>query len=118
MLKTKKKKVAKRGNIKAPVIKQLVPKAKAPKTAAPKKTGAAKSVVARIKEVIVSPTNKNEPVLITPLPQKEVRNFGGMPFDSQARLILNTFPADAAEIIGTTENSGAGTVSIPAIAKR
>jgi hypothetical protein len=52
---------------------------------------------------------------MTPLPQKEVRNFGGIPFESQANLIFNTFPADVAEIIGTTENSGAGTVTPPKI---
>lgn len=109
MAKTKKK-----------VVKRVATKTKASKpskatkvTAGAKKT---KSVVQRIREVIVPPATKGEPVLITPLPQKEVRNFGEMPFDSQARLILNTFPADAAEIIGTTNNSGAGTVSPPAVA--
>ncbi|RTL07771.1 hypothetical protein EKK58_01100 [Candidatus Dependentiae bacterium] len=97
--------------------KRAATKAKAPKTKAPKKSGASKSVVARIKEVVVPPATKSEPVLVTPLPQKEVRNFGAMPFESQAKLILETFPADAAEIIGTTDNSGAGTVSAPPIAK-
>lgn len=97
--------------------KKKTAKRAAPKTKGPKKTGAAKSVVARIKEVVVPPATKSEPVLLTPLPQREVLNFGAMPFEAQARLILETFPVDAAEIIGTTNNSGAGTVSAPPIAK-
>lgn len=108
---------AKKKAVKRAAPKAKATKAKVPKVKAPKKSGASKSVVARIKEVVVPPATKGETVLVTPLPQKEVRNFGAMPFESQAKLILETFPADAAEIIGTTENSGAGTVSAPPIAK-
>jgi len=73
-------------------------------------------IVNRIQEVIVPPATKDPPVLVTPLPQKEVRDFGAIPFEQQANLVFQTFPADAAEIIGTTKNSGPGSTEIPAIA--
>lgn len=74
------------------------------------------AVVDRIREVIVPPATKDQPMLITPLPQKEVRNFGEIDFNRQAQLVFQTFPADAAEIIGTTENSGAGSTEAPSVA--
>lgn len=98
------------------VKKKTAKRVKPTKSKPAKKTGTAKSVVTRIKEVVVPPATKGEPVLVTPLPQKEVRNFGAMPFDAQARLVFQTLPADAAEIVGTTENSGAGSVSVPPVA--
>lgn len=119
--KTKKKPV-KKPALKPKKAAKTVKAVKAAKTTKPKKAGASKSVVARIKQVVapkgatVVPANQNEPVLVTPLPQREVKNFGAMPFEAQAKLILETFPADAAEIVGTTQNSGAGTVSAPPVA--
>jgi hypothetical protein len=112
------KKPAKTKPAKASKVKTKAP-AKASKAKASKaKAGASKAIVNRIKETIVTPATKSEPVLVTPLPTREVRNFGVMEFDSQAKLVLQTFPADAAEIIGSTKDSGAGNVAYPALARQ
>ena len=115
------KKPAKTKPAKASKVKTKAPAkapAKASKAKAPAKAGASKAIVNRIKETIVTPATKSEPVLVTPLPTREVRNFGVMEFDSQAKLVLQTFPADAAEIIGSTKDSGAGNVTSPALARQ
>lgn len=58
----------------------------------------------------ITPKEGKEPLLVTPLPQQGVKNFGDMPFEAQARLIFNPFPIDSPEIVGDTRNSGAGDV--------
>lgn len=94
---------------------------KRPAKPAPKKQQA---VVKKILEVVgISPTIipdpiLNHPVLVTPLPVKDVVSFGDMPFEAQARLIFSTFPADENEIIGTTNNSGPRDVTVPPSAKK
>lgn len=107
-----KKYKAKKPVAKAKPVAKVKPKPhlKPKKTEPPAK---AKTVVNRIRELVVAPATPSHDPLITPLPQKEVRNFGEMPFNSQASLVFNTFPANEAEIIGSTANSGAGTVATP-----
>ena len=91
-------------------IKKAKVKAKA-KTPASRATPS-KSVIDRIREVVVVPTPDNKPVLVTPLPVKEVRDFGKLSFEAQASLVMNTFPLHEAEIVGTTNNSGAGSLKL------
>ena len=103
--------VKSRARVKPVKNQRSAPKKKAP--AASKQ----KAVVARIKEVLVVPKGDGKPVLATPLPVKEVKNFGDLPFESQARMVFNALPANEGEVIGQTDNSGAGTVSPPAVAQ-
>lgn len=76
-----------------------------------------KAVIDRIREVIVTPKDTEQVPLITPLPDRDVKGFGSLPFERQAALLLSSFPAHASEIIGSTENSGAGNAQMPSGAK-
>jgi hypothetical protein len=102
---------------KRPVAKKTkaVVKGKVAATKKASKTPSRAAVVNRIREVIVPLATKDQPVLVTPLPQKEVRNFGEIPFEHQANLVFQTFPADAAEIIGSTKNSGPANAKTPPV---
>lgn len=70
----------------------------------------------QIVETTIVPKEEKGPVLVTPLPKKDVANFGDIPFESQAHMIFNTFPATDAEIIGTTAKSGPKDAQIPGVA--
>ena len=100
--------MAKKPAVKKPAVKKAAKVVKA-------------SVLSRIRKVVAKPQPKAEklPVardpLISPLPTKEVKNFGEMPFESQAKLLFSVFPADEGEVIGKTNNSGAGSIATPEI---